>query len=201
MEYEFELIDDLEYEYDAKIGANTHYLEYLKDVSNQPEGIIASGVDYAYDSAGNLVQDDSKGLSATYNYLNLPESITLTADSYTITYDAKGRKLKQVTNSGTRYYLGGIEYNATDDAVEFSFEEGRVYPDQDTTKPYLYEYALTDHLGNIRVLFQDRNQDGNIRPEFAVETPLMASETPEDAHRYRYNGQEWNGDGSLNWLD
>ena len=63
------------------------------------DGSNGSTDDYSYDVNGNLVLDNNKAISSiTYNYLNLPNVITVTGKgTITYTYDAGGNKLKKVT--------------------------------------------------------------------------------------------------------
>ena len=81
-------------------------------------------VDYTYDQNGNLKKDLNKDIGTAtaediiYNYLNLPQSITVRTTggaikgTITYTYDAAGNKLqKTVTETGqpskTTLYIGG----------------------------------------------------------------------------------------------
>jgi len=91
-------IDDLTYEYLP--GENR--LAKVSD-SGTADGFTDgtnSGNDYTYDNNGNLISDLNKGISSiTYNYLNLPETITITGGTITFLYDANGNKLKQCHRS------------------------------------------------------------------------------------------------------
>jgi len=112
-----------------------------------------------------------------------------------------------------RDYVGGIEYyNGVMEAIYH--DEGRVSFDNGQS---LYEYNLTDHLGNLRLSFADRNGDGDvdITSDPATNEILqehhyypfgMAMEgdwvnNPVKGNRYRYNGKEWNEDFGLGWYD
>jgi RHS repeat-associated protein len=65
-----------------------------------------------------------------------------------------------------------------------------------------FEYTLSDHLGNTRVLFSDLNGDGSINPTtevlqenhyypFGMEMEgEWTNRQPETEQRYRYNGKE-----------
>jgi RHS repeat-associated protein len=94
--------------------------------------------DYTYDANGNMTRDLNKGIGTsltdptniiTYNYLNLPETVTKGNNSIRYIYDAGGRKLSQVTTFGSQQkqtdYVG--EYQYENDVLQFiSHEEGRI---------------------------------------------------------------------------
>jgi len=94
--------------------------------------------DYTYDANGNLTRDLNKGIGTsltdptniiTYNYLNLPETVTKGNNSIRYIYDASGRKLTQITTFGGQQkqvdYAGEFQYE--NDALQFiSHEEGRI---------------------------------------------------------------------------
>lgn len=97
-----------------------------------------TGDDYTYDANGNMTRDLNKGIGnsltdntnlITYNYLNLPETITKGGNNVRYIYDATGRKLSQVTTFGGQTkqtdYAG--EYVYENDALQFiNHEEGRI---------------------------------------------------------------------------
>ncbi|PHN01895.1 DUF6443 domain-containing protein [Flavilitoribacter nigricans] len=69
-----------------------------------------SGADYLYDENGNLINDPSKDLSISYNYLNLPDTVHQNSGSDQVSwlYDAAGNKLRKSTNgSGSTLHLSG----------------------------------------------------------------------------------------------
>ncbi|MEC3878683.1 DUF6443 domain-containing protein, partial [Parapedobacter sp. 10938] len=74
--------------------------------------------DYTYDANGNMKTRTNTGstgnniAATTYNYLNLPQSVTATVGNVTYTYDGTGRKLRSVGGilGQTRDYIDGIEY-------------------------------------------------------------------------------------------
>jgi RHS repeat-associated protein len=79
--------------------------------------------------------------------LNLPVSIP--GKLLTNTYDAAGAKLRKLSGSTTTEYIDGIQYTGT--TMDFvQTEEGRILSPTGTPN---YEYTLTDHLGNSRVIF------------------------------------------------
>lgn len=102
------------------------------------DGQPGSGNDYKYDDNGNMTHDLNKGIGTsltdaanriTYNYLNLPETVTKGNNSIRYIYDAGGRKLAQVTTFGGQQkqvdYSGEFQYE--NDQVQFiSHEEGRI---------------------------------------------------------------------------
>jgi hypothetical protein len=54
------------------------------------------------------------------------------------------------------------------------------------------EYFIKDHLGNVRVRFEDINEDGQIQYEFPVENEYEESELIASHHYYPF-GMEWKG--------
>jgi RHS repeat-associated protein len=160
----------------------------------------SSAVDYTYDPNGNLKKDLNKDIGTSsvedivYNYLNLPQSVTIRnatggiKGTITYTYDASGSKLKKVADEypsaannnistvTTTYYIGGAVYegradtdpNTTDYTDEFQFlghEEGRIrFRASDNS--FQFDYSLKDHLGNIRTVLTE---------ETAPATPYMAT--------------------------
>jgi YD repeat-containing protein len=97
-----------------------------------------------------LKKDNNKEITQIdYNYLKLPEQITLTGGRWIrYDYDANGTKLKKTLSTGqvTDYeedeiYENGILYQTAHD-------EGRIVGST-------FEYNIVDHLGNLRVSFKD----------------------------------------------
>jgi len=121
----------------------------------------SSGAVYSYDNNGNLTSDNNKKISGiTYNYLNLPQTITVTGKgTITYTYDAVGTKLQKQTVEGattttTLYGAGSVYVN---NVLQFAMqEEGRIRINS-TNNGYIFDYFLKDHLGNTRMTITDDN--------------------------------------------
>ncbi|MBB5649197.1 RHS repeat domain-containing protein, partial [Pedobacter cryoconitis] len=106
---------------------------------------------YAYDDNGNLKSDSEKNINLTYNYLNLPETVT-GSQNISYTYDASGNKLRKKVGNVVTDYIGGIQHK-TDGTIDIIMtEEGMARNNNGT---YSYEYMLTDHLGNNRATFHN----------------------------------------------
>ncbi len=146
----------------------------------------SSGDDYDYDANGNLKYDLNKKISAiAYNYLNLPEVITVTGKgSIQYLYDASGNKLRKIVtdNTGTLAkitttdYIGELVYRQ--DSLELiSHEEGRIRPVYVTGSPvaYVYDYFIRDHLGNIRLVLTEQTDFSMYAA--TMETAAVATET------------------------
>ena len=160
-------IDQLSYTYQA----NSNKLLKVADAISDPntklgdfkDGTNGATNDYSYDGNGNNKQDLNKAISGiTYNYLNLPDIVTVTGKgTINYTYDAAGTKLKKTTIEGpkttTTLYIGNIVYQ--NDTLQFiSHEEGRArwafhkYLNGTTQYKFEYDYFLKDHLGNTRMV-------------------------------------------------
>ncbi len=132
------LMDNLQYSY----GTGSNKLLRVTDSGDDYAGFIdgnpAATDDYSYDVNGNMTRDINKGIGTsltdvtnliTYNYLNLPETVTKGNNSARYIYDAGGRKLSQVTTFGGQQkqvdYAGEFQYE--NDVLQFiSHEEGRI---------------------------------------------------------------------------
>ena len=175
------------------------------------------GNDYTYDPNGNMTMDYNKGItSISYNYLNLPNVVTInTQRKITYTYDAGGNKLqKSVLDSGkTRnyYYAGDYVYRSgtANDTLEFiSHPEGRLMPVRiDTTQAispanlkYIYDYYIKDHLGSVRsVLTTEQETDlyaATMETAAATKENLLFSNVSSTAIAkpggFDTNGSNWN---------
>src|SRR5690554_3082767 len=155
--------DDLTYTYTA------NRLQSVTDATNNPEGFSdgnSVGVDYVYDSFGNMTTDKNKGITEIkYNHLNLPTEITFANGKIAYTYDATGTKIKKVVTptagaAQTTDYLHGFEYENTD-LKTFPHPEGYVKKDGAN---YIYHYIYRDHLGNNRLVYADLDGNGIINP-------------------------------------
>ena len=221
------MIDNLTYNY-GSYGYNiTNKLNSVTESSDVAKGFktVSNGSSYSYDTNGNMTADPNKGItSIAYNHMNLPTTITFTGSrSISFLYDAGGNKLrKTVVQSGvtqyTQDYVGGIEYKTVSGTTTLEaiyHAEGRVTTINGSLK---YEYALKDHLGNTRLMFSDKNNDGYITQSSSQE----ASEVTQENHyypfgmsmegtwsntpsvtdsKYLYNGKELNDDFGLGLMD
>jgi RHS repeat-associated protein len=168
--------------------------------------------DYLYDKNGNLKEDPNKKMDIYYNYLNLPYKVVFeNGNQIEWLYDASGKKLqkksfKQTELLSTRDYIEGIELK--DGVLEAIYHsEGRAVAKDGQ---FEYEYNLSDHLGNNRVLFSDTNNDGGIDVNteilqtsdyypFGMEMKGDFRKNERVAQQYLYNGKELDSDFGLNW--
>jgi RHS repeat-associated protein len=183
-------IDRLTYSY----ASNSNRLMSVNDKSGNTNGQKAGLTQYGYDGNGNLVSDDSKGITAiSYNLLNLPQ--TIAGKNTTYTYDATGRKLRRVIGTTTTDYVSGIQYDGTTTTTStISFiqtEEGRALWNGSTA--YNYEYTLTDHLGNSRVNFDTATGTARLVQTddyYPFGMDIIIGSRPSLINNYLYNKKE-----------
>ena len=151
--------------------------------------------DYTYDGNGCLTQDNNKNINNIhYNYLSLPDSITVTGKgAIRYIYDATGTKLQKISTdnlvgkqtvttyagSGVYQYSVPITANgavALDTLQYLAQEEGRVRPKNfGSTDTVFYDYVIKDHLGNTRVTLTDQPQR-DMYPDASLESSTIATE-------------------------
>ncbi|MFD2185156.1 DUF6443 domain-containing protein, partial [Aquimarina celericrescens] len=206
-------MDVLAYNYDEgnkllKVTDNGNDNYGFKDGTNTND-------DFDYDENGNMILDQNKGISSiTYNYLNLPETVSISNNEGTGTisyiYDATGAKLKKIVTEGssvTTEYAGKYVYK--NGSLEFFNQpEGIVEKEADG---YKYVYQFTDHLDNIRLSYKDANKDGTITQDEIVQEknyyPFgLAHKGYNDVlrgrnHTYGFGSVEEQNELGLDWLD
>lgn len=159
------LIDDLIYRYNGNqvFAVDDNAIEHgerdffdygYKGLENQ---------EYIYDVNGNLIEDVPRSLSYEYNSSDLLKRVNLGNDTEVkYTYDAQGNKIIEITQQGQfnvtyRYYGDFIYENGKLHSIVTSF--GRLVPESINSN-FLYEYAISDHIGNIRLRFCDLDKNG-----------------------------------------
>ncbi len=151
-------IDNLAYTYDNILGDQ---LQKVDDAAASTNGFADRAnetQEYVYDINGNVIADKNKGITAiTYSLIGKPILVSFTdGRKVEYVYDASGAKLTMRTyaagNSTAQVitdYVNGIVYE--NNALSFfSSPEGRVVKKGTTLE---YQYNITDHQGNTRVLF------------------------------------------------
>ncbi|WP_448105198.1 DUF6443 domain-containing protein [Pedobacter panaciterrae] len=188
------LVDQLKYTYTTGNRlANVLDSTTTVDIPFQLPGTTT----YTYNANGNMLTrgntaNTANNISAiTYNYLNLPSTLTASGAAVIYTYDADGNKLrKQVASASiNNEYISGVNYEGG--VLKFvSTAEGRVVRNSATS--YSYEYTLIDHLGNGRVYFDINGAAARKIQEvdyYAFGLDMQRSLNGTE-NKYLYNGKE-----------
>jgi RHS repeat-associated protein len=103
-----------------------------------------------------MLRDLNKGMAAdiVYNRFNFPETVNFGGGkTISYKYNGAGAKLQKIINDNgdnrTFDYIGGFVYESNI-LQHFPHPEGRVRNSDGTL---VYDYVLTDHLGNSRITF------------------------------------------------
>jgi RHS repeat-associated protein len=192
----FGTMDNLVYSYDTG-----NKLVKVEDSSGSTEGFnngSNTAVEYTYDSNGNMKTDANKGITAvTYNYLNLPLKVTLSTGSVDYVYDASGvKQRKAISTGGSTDYAGSFVYE-NNALKQFAQPEGYVVYNSGVFN-YIYQYK--DHLGNIRLSYQDKDNNGVVNNTEIVQEsnyyPFGLTQKGYNGvvngvdNKYKYNGKE-----------
>jgi len=150
-------LDDMTYTYQD----GTNKLKEVVDNGNEEKGfrnpVDMGPVEYAYDAAGNMTEDQNKGIMRVgYNKFQRVDYIEF-SDNTTIhnLYDASGNKLQKLILDGDGNEIGKVDYvgalEYVNDAInQVMTDEGRAYRQGDA---FHYEYFIRDHQMNNRVAF------------------------------------------------
>jgi RHS repeat-associated protein len=166
------VIDQLQYIYNPLNGAPTNQLSYVTDTASAHPGLgdftqLTTGTNnaYSYDANGNIISDANRIINNIhYNYINLPDSISFTANAYIrYVYDAMGNKLQKIINNNstgtsiitTINYVAEFEYR-NDTMLFVVHEQGRSRINSyNGSTYYTFDYYLKDQLGSVRMVITD----------------------------------------------
>ncbi len=190
-------VDHLTYSYTG------NRLSSLTDASGNHSGVKGGTSSYGYDANGNMITDGNRGATLTYNYLNLPQTVTAGSKTYSYDYDAAGSKHQYAGDTVNIKYAGAFEYGQGNVLKRIGFSEGQVIPAGDTLR---FEYYLKDHLGNVKLVF---DENGDILQEtdyypfglaIARDNPVQNDNKRNTTNRYLYNEKELQvGSGYLDY--
>lgn len=201
-----DLIDNLTYSYSGnQLTAVSDAVAV--DVENTGfKNSNVTGVDYTYDSNGNMTKDLNKGITQiTYNILNLPQTVGIAspATQYTFTYAASGEKLRVVevqgTSTTTLTYDGPLTFEGAL-LKSIATPEGRINSNGYTG--YIQEYMIADNQGNVRVTFDKYNGAARVLNErhFYPSGLSYLNRNSSAVNNFGYGGKE-EYDSPLSWLD
>jgi RHS repeat-associated protein len=210
----FGVMEDLTYSYTG------NQLKAVDDdiASSATQGFIDGAeqtTEYTYDTNGNVLTDANKGITdIDYNHWDLPILVDFgNGNNIEYIYDALGNKLrKKVTDlaNGNKEadYVGNHVYE-NGSLKFFTHAEGYVQAEGNGNFSYVYQYK--DHLGNVRLLYSDNNNNGSVDSSEIIEEknyyPFGLNHEGYNAgidgvyYPYGFNGKEENLEIGLNWLD
>ncbi len=150
-------IDSLVYSYSAG-----NQMNQVTDLATDATAKLAgyndganSATEYTYDTQGNINYDGNKQIdSVKYNVFGKPTRVKFHNGNLVVyLYDAAGKKLRMTstvnsTTTTTDYVSNFVYSNAV--LSFFSSPEGRTVNNNGL---YEYQYAITDHQGNTRIVF------------------------------------------------
>ncbi|EFK59645.1 RHS repeat-associated core domain-containing protein [Sphingobacterium spiritivorum] len=195
-------IDSLHYSYDHNLHSRIDNIAAASGVGFSE--LSQADNEYRYNSAGQLVADDNKGINQIkYNAFGFIDTVIWNnGDKLVYTYTGSGERLrKDFTNSIhtlSTYYIAGVQYSSVNNGtLQFDFAKvpgGRL---RKTAGLFKIEYDLTDHLGNTRLTFdEDPANPGQARIlqynsfyAFGGAMPGLSFVSGQK-NKYLYNGKE-----------
>lgn len=190
--------------------------------------------EYDYDNNGNMSKDLNKNINKiSYNYINLPDTLQMrNGNMLTYGYDAAGNKTFVVRRTATGSSVSmPMSENLLNNTVGYTvaststsmyldnivYEDGylmkvldtdgillRTNTRTETTPVFKRNYYIKDHLGNIRVVFDENgiiNQVNHYYP-FGMEYGQEAENQTELKYQdYLFGGKEFDRKYELNTYD
>ena len=95
-----------------------------------------------------MTVDGLRGISISYNILNLPETVSIGNGKVSYIYTSSGEKLATQVGGSLTYYRGPLVYSGNN-LLYLVHPEGLT---RKSTSGFVYYYAKRDHLGSTRVL-------------------------------------------------
>jgi RHS repeat-associated protein len=118
--------------------------------------LVNTDIEYQYDEEGRMINDSNKGLSFTYNHLDLVKEVSEGNETASFIWSADGQKLAKSIGSNTTYYMGGIEYNNNQlSSISTPVGMTRLANGNAVDGDWVYDYYIQDYLGNLRVVITE----------------------------------------------
>ncbi|MTI88903.1 MAG: RHS repeat protein [Balneolaceae bacterium] len=149
-----------------------------------------------YDASGNMTRNDVNGLSAaSYDWRNLPESLSANGSTVTYAYDGDGQRVSKTVGGTTTYYVRGAGgetiavYTGTSHTFTNILAGGEIIGNYDGSTR---RYYLKDHLGSVRTTIDDNGYvDGydDYYP-FGKVMPGRSTNSANPNDNYKFTGHE-----------
>ena len=171
----------------SKEGIN--YDQYGLNAGPHAVTHTSDGKAYTYDANGNMKTDGTRVI--TYNYDNMPQSITASGVTTTFVYDGNGMRVKKIRPSATTVYIGKLYECVAGACSKYIFAGGTriAHKASDTV------YFTQDHLGSTRVV---TDANGN-KSEDIYYYPFGGAQSDSGAvsMTYKYTSQEFDAETGL----
>ncbi|MDP9958128.1 YD repeat-containing protein, partial [Epilithonimonas hungarica] len=171
------MIDDLTYNYSGNRATN------IADASNNTNGYEGGNGTIQYDINGNMTVMPDKGITdITYNFLDLPTSVSQRGNETLYSYRADGTKIKREftlnnaegSNTTTTEYFGGFHYTPSNPIAM-----GKALGETD-------ESTVAVKTAGQEEVFQDSSMDISAAvPQPQTTMSLSFFPTPEGFYDYR----------------
>jgi RHS repeat-associated protein len=175
-------------------------------------------VNFSYNLNGALKHDPYKRVEYQYNYLNLPNEITVPAIMGKIKYQytADGRKLKAtyewcssyslnpIENTGKSSTCASLSMKTTDYVGNMIYENGnlkRILTDNGYIENNIYHFYLKDHLGNNAVVANTTGYSQQFNFYFPYGLTSGTESWNLGKQPYKFGGKEYETMHGLNLYD
>ena len=144
-----------------------HITFKAQDANNSSNTILKGTISYRYDASGAKHEKivDEMAVPVRYNGNDYTSEV-ITTTTYIGNFIYESKEYRNTAVAALNY----------EDRLQFfADEEGRVRPKDDGNTPFVYDYFIKDHLGNVRMVLTDE-QKSDVYPMVSLEDSKLSKE-------------------------
>ncbi len=163
-------------------------MDYTYEPGNKPHAVrtTSDGAAYTYDPNGNMESDSYRTI--TWNYDNMPETITNGGQTTSFVYDGNNSRVEKISSIGTTVYVGKLLECRLDACTKYIYGNGIRIAARSGSGSNSVQFFHQDHLGSTRVVTNDVGDP--IKNFYYLPSGETWSDTIDNEITHKYTSQE-----------